>query len=133
MVSEWFGRAEQAPGGIHSDLLMTQGLQFCIYKYVLMAKGLRGRIYKPNFSVCLTHERRRAEPAMEDFEISHPENRARPAVALLFASASIISCLSSFWARRTPLMMVKITVSRLRRSGMFLACVPSPAGLGYVW
>jgi hypothetical protein len=33
---------------------------------------------------------------MEDFEISHPGNRARLAVALLFASVSIISCLSSW-------------------------------------
>jgi hypothetical protein len=84
------------PWGIHSDLLITNRLRFCIYKYALMVKGLRGRIYKPNFLVCLPHERRRVGPAMEDFKISHPENRARLAVALLFASVSIISCLSSF-------------------------------------
>jgi hypothetical protein len=55
--------------GMHSDLLITQELPFCIYKFALMAKGLRGRIYKPNFSVCLPDERRRGRPAMEDFEI----------------------------------------------------------------
>ena len=32
-----------------SDLLMIKGLQFCIYKYVLMAKGLRLCIYKSDF------------------------------------------------------------------------------------
>ena len=83
------------PGGIPSDLLITNWLRLCIYKYWLMVKGLRGRIYKPNFSASLRHGRRRVGPAMEDFEISHPENRARLGVALLFASVSIIRSVSS--------------------------------------
>jgi hypothetical protein len=40
-----FGGAEW-PFGVYGDLLITNGLQFCIYKYWLISKGLLARIYK---------------------------------------------------------------------------------------
>ena len=95
--------------GIHKDLLIAKELRFCIYKYWLMTKDFQACIYKwglRELGVMMgprrfARENERDGAAVagleaEDFQEIAPANRARPEVALLFASVSIISCLSSF-------------------------------------
>ena len=91
---------EHASLGIRGDLLITNGLRFGMLKVSLIIKGLRGRIYAGIYGQeCWQTTGGAAKSGIlprEIFKRLHQENRARPAVALLFASVSIISCLSSY-------------------------------------
>ena len=82
----WLWRAGYTPSGVYNDSFITKGLRFCIYKYWLMTKGLRARIYRlgcryapscPDESGrCIRSEM--VGHVIEFFKIIPPANRARP-------------------------------------------------------